>query len=66
MKHPAEYAEDAVRGSPETMTAARAIIEKYPTIDMHTHAGRVFTPKGDLDDTKRGGADGVLLQPDCR
>lgn len=47
-------------GSPKSMTAARAIIEKYPTIDMHTHAGRVFTPKGDLYDTKRAMAEAGL------
>ena len=40
-------------GSPETIATARAIIEKYPTIDMHTHVGRVFTRQGDLEDTKR-------------
>lgn len=45
-------------GSPQSAATARAIIEKYPTIDMHTHAGRVFTPKGDLDDTKRAMAEG--------
>ncbi len=47
-------------GSPETMAAARAIIEKYPTIDMHSHAGRVFSSKGDLNDTKRAMAEAGL------
>lgn len=37
---------------PEQAAAARAIIEKYPTFDMHTHVGRIFTPQGDLDGTK--------------
>ncbi len=39
--------------SSDSLEAARAILEKYPTFDMHTHAGRLHSSKGNLDDTKQ-------------
>lgn len=46
--------------SSDTLEAARAIIEKYPTFDMHTHAGRLHSSKGNLDDTRQAMNEGGL------
>ena len=45
--------------SPEQTARARAIIEKFPTFDMHTHAGRIHV-RGNLDDTMQAVAEGGL------